>query len=719
VFDQRIKSVLVILGCAATVMVVRSARLQIAGGAVSRQTLQQTRPEKVRILSPVRGKITDRHGTVLARHVACWDICIHYGVIADEAEYRDRLVRKEIRRRAITGRPTPEQQAEARRTVDAEIRRTWDELAKLDAAMSGSTSNRLDERRARVRQRVERMKWWHGLLTEREQELGEENAFHPVVRGLDRLAMSEATASVGGFAWVEIRSRARRAYEDAEPFAHVLGRLGRVGAKDIRPDADPNYGDELAAYRDGDLIGRSGAEALFEQRLRGRRGRIIERPDGEVSRLDPQSGHDVALSLDAGLQRAIYARLREAVEEINRNSPHQGRYQPCPGAAAVLLYMPPHRPGTPPRRDAIALVSYPAYDPATYGDDYRSLVRETWTLPLLSRAIAQPYPPGSTVKPAVLAAALTAGVTTPGRQIPCTGTFGTQNPRRCWIAFQHMPQHRDLPSLDAEMSLAQSCNTYYYTVGSALGTDALCAWYGKFGFGRGVHSGHVPSAGGSALNLAIGQGKVDATPLQVANLMATVATGEYVPVSLALGEDVNPRVGASTRLDVADEHWSVIRRGLWHVVNGERGTATDTARLDSEDYELYGKTGTAQSWARAVEYEFHYETADGHRRSVIATDEYTALQKVSSENASGLTPGGASRTYPRKPPPTHAWFVGYLQPRGGASNDTPHVALAVILEYAGSGSRQAAPVAKSIAELVLNRGRAYLTGQAPAHREGR
>jgi cell division protein FtsI/penicillin-binding protein 2 len=200
-------------------------------------------------------------------------------------------------------------------------------------------------------------------------------------------------------------------------------------------------------------------------------------------------------------------------------------------------------------------------------------------------------------------------------------------------------------------------------MGEALGPQRLCRWLRLFGLGGPPGTGLIEEACGvvhpaNTRMLAIGQGRVTATPLQAANLAATVATGYWAPARLVAGGAVGDAAPArNTRLPVEPRHWAVVREGVYAVVNdGRLGSAYKHARLDDAGYVLCGKTGSAEK---------------------------------------------------SKDLPTHAWFIGYVQRRraGARAGDPgpggPLFALAVLVEYGGSGGAVAGPLAREIARGAL------------------
>lgn len=213
-------------------------------------------------------------------------------------------------------------------------------------------------------------------------------------------------------------------------------------------------------------------------------------------------------------------------------------------------------------------------------------------------------------------------------------------------------------------ALQKSCNVFFYHTGESLGTAALASWFPRFGFSRLNGTGlpeeqsrpyRAPSTAGAARHTAIGQYPLTATPLQVANMIATIATGEYRPVVL-WSNDPRPRPPAE-RLPVSEAHLRIVREGLYDVVNEQGGTAFRHVNLsDVADFVLLGKTGSAETG---------------------------------------------------RPLPTHAWFVGYLNHRGrplsSATDCEASVAIAVVIELAGHGGEKAAPVAGEMLRAYLQR----------------
>ncbi len=232
--------------------------------------------------------------------------------------------------------------------------------------------------------------------------------------------------------------------------------------------------------------------------------------------------------------------------------------------------------------------------------------------------------------------------------------------------------------------------------------------------------GRLPPPGdnskGTARYLGIGQGAFDVTPLQAANMAATIAAGEYRPVTLEL-DDPDPQ--PAVQLPVRQEVWRIIREGMYEAVNRQGGTAFGDARgtLSDPRYVLLGKTGSAEvPSGRIIERLYVCHLPDGRVQEIAAPDANTARAKADcpprDRNQVKIVPADrAIRRYPPDPPEpyTHAWFVGYLAPQGrylaSLSDEQGCVAVAVVIEYSGHGGDVAAPVARDMLRSFLLRNR--------------
>ena len=452
---------------------------------------------------------------------------------------------------------------------------------------------------------------------------------------------------------IDIQVQRLRNYIQSGLAAHLLGYIGEVNTKELQQE-------KYADCRAGDLIGKFGIEKSLEAHLRGERGgRQVEvNANGQVVKvlktLPARNGHDVFLTIDS--------RLQQRAEELLVDK----------AGAAVAL--------DPNSGEILALASSPAFD---QNDFITGLSTEKWRAlienphrPLNNKAIQGEYPPASTYKIITAMAGLQEGVIDENETIFCPGhyRFGRRN-YRCWRRGGH-------GSVDLNKAIAESCDVYFYQVGQRLGIDRL-AWYAKaagLGAATGIELDHeskglIPTAAwkkkrtgiawqpGETLSVAIGQGFNLVTPLQMAVFTAAVANGgvRHRPtlVKRVVTWDGHTLIRSSPRvvgrLPVSADTLALSKKGMWEVVQGERGTAR-IARL--KNTEISGKTGTAQ----VVSREKIEESEDGAN-----IHEYK----------------------------DHAWFVAY------APSDDPRLAIAVIVEHGEHGSSAAAPVARELIKTYL------------------
>lgn len=380
-----------------------------------------------------------------------------------------------------------------------------------------------------------------------------------------------------------------RHYPTDELAAHLVGYVGEVTREQL--DQEPFRG-----LKSGTLVGQSGVERAYNALLTGRDGerRVIVNSIGReietVGETEPVEGRRLQLTIDYDLQRAA----ERAFRALGYN-----------GAAVVL---------EPRSGEVLALVSLPAYDPNAFAV---GIDRATWNAlntdrfrPLQNRALQGRYSPGSVFKIVMAIAALEEGIITPDFKVTCRGaaTFYGR-PFLCHKKGGH-------GVVNLSRALEQSCNVYFYTLGSLLRIDTIHKWATALGLGvrTGIDLPHeleglVPSSAwklartgerwypGETISVAIGQGPVWVTPLSLAVMIATVANGGTRPTPHVLKavdqgagwEPVTPP-GPQSVVSMKPETIEAVRRGLWLAVNGA-GTA-GRARIPGRD--VAGKTGTAQ-----------------------------------------------------------------------------------------------------------------------------
>jgi len=448
---------------------------------------------------------------------------------------------------------------------------------------------------------------------------------------------------------VTLRIRPRRSYLLNSMAAHLLGYMGEIGPKQLKAQKEKGYGM-------GDEIGQFGLERRWEELLRGRTGGQQVEVDalGRRVRVLHESkdvpGHSVFLTLDRDLQETAYEALQGkegAIVALEVNS------------GAILT-----------------LVSTPAFDPNIFargvtGEEWRALGQDRMH-PLNNRAIQGQYPPGSTFKIVLAIAALEEKVIDPETPLQCHGSMAFGNRVfRDWKKQGH-------GAVDLHKGIVQSCDVYFYQLGQRIGIDRIAKYARALGLGEktgiALHDekpGLIPDTEwkmrrfgqpwfpGETPSASIGQGYVNVTPLQMANLMATVANGgtRYRPWFVRRVESLD---GTLIReygpekirsLELKENTLKHVRGALADAVNSGSGTG---GHAKSNMVAIAGKTGTAQVAEMRGAY-------------------------VKSEQLSYLIRD-------------HAWFVAY------APAENPVIAIAALVEHGGHGGTAAAPMAKKVIE---------------------
>lgn len=695
-FERRLRLILILMLAPAVAVIARLVQLQIIEGAQYQATAEAMLVKPMRLYPCLRGEIIDCEGSRLAYDAESWNICVHYGILSRDEDHLRAMARNRLKARGVPR--TGDNIAEEMDRLEGEINQSWAAIARI----SGRSLEQLDAIREERLRQVQRIK---ALVARRrgiDTVVYEELTSHPIVQGLSHAERVEAKVQLAEYPWVEVLVSHARRYEGGEAMGHLFGTLNEVGEEDQKRDA--GNPDPLSRYLLGDLIGRTGLERLGETWLRGRRGCEQEDLRGKptMDPVAPVNGQNMRLSLNLRLQQYCYYRLQAAIEE----------HPPSTGAAAVLLDIPTRR--------VLALVSVPAFDPNLPETERHKLPqKDPLRKPHVFRAVQKPYPPGSTVKPMVLASALAEGKVGPGTTYGCAGHLlpGQPDRWRCEARWGH-------GTVDPIMAIQKSCNVFFYHVGENMGLPALRRWYDLFGLGRESGIGLVEESPGTltpvekgmgagpARQAAIGQGQVGITPLQAANMIATVASGVWKPVTI-WPDDPRPRP-TGYKLPIPAAHWRLVREGMYKVVNEQGGTAYGPLRAKlsgAEEFVLLGKTGSAE--APALEWLYRCRFPDGREQTIKAPSFRELLDRY---------PDGQKPEYLGQEPaaeyPTHGWFVGYLTTRGKylepAGDGEVDVAIAVIIEYAGHGGAVAAPVARDIIQAMITLHRGGRIETAPA-----
>ncbi len=663
-------------------------------------------------LFPLRGRILDRNGILLVSDEPAYDVTIHYGVLSMDPDYLNVLARRVRREPALRDLPAAEATRRSRELVRERIAAMWVQLSRA----SGVPTAELRARRDEICRRVEALRTylWRARANRGFDEppedvrLAEDQMRHSVLRDVSPQVRAAIDMQVDEAGLLRIEPSVRREARDISPVCHLIGRMGEVSAKQM--EQDPVRDDERRRYLPGEPVGVSGVERAAEQMLRGERGMRQKDLDGRVlQQTDARDGRDIRLTIDLALQKQLSEILSQAVTA----------HPPSTGASCAVIDVR--------TREVLALASVPGFEPGAYNEKYNTLRDDTRGRPLLFRAVSEEYPPGSILKPLALLAGISSGVINPAAKVECRGRlFDNVDAWFCWTQWREMPPHGPMNAVEA---IQHSCNIYFYTLGQRVGADRLMDFYrlvlrGPGGGTDGIslveeRRGYMPtdaelkSRRGSGFqvtdgrNYALGQGEIQVTPLQAANLYATLASGVYRDPTLVRDDGRARPAFALPGVSAAD--LALVREGLYRCVNVAGGTAYEGARMD--DMVVCGKTGSAQAVSRVSEWKYTYEARDGRTEEVIA--------RTPEEAQARLDPGQTwelrSRRVAERWPPvetgrgkdrTHAWFAGF------APREDPRIAVALVIEYGGSGGKVAAPVGRRVWELLMDSPGGYLPRDA-------
>ena len=402
------------------------------------------------------------------------------------------------------------------------------------------------------------------------------------------------------FPGVDVVPYLTRAYPYGADFAHLVGYVGRIDAADAQKlDAD--------LYAGTTHIGKTGIERTYEDELHGTPGyeqievNVDKRPLRTIRRVAPTPGKNLYLTIDARLQRTAAAAFG-------------GR-----AGAAVAI--------DPRNGQVLALVSMPSFDPNLFVNgigraDYAALLDDA-DKPLLNRAIAGGFTPGSTIKPYLGLGGLELGLRKPDDTVLSTGEFFIPGQSRGYRDDTRYGQGR----VDLREAIARSVNTYFYSLALDMGIDRFSAWMAHFGFGKptgidlpGEVSGVLPSRAwkrgrfnqpfypGETVIAGIGQGYWVITPIQLASALATLCMRGVRNAPHLLRATQNglnaPRERAATAPAApsflhAPQDFDPVLAGMIDVVNDASGTAHGLG--DGFPYTIAGKTGTAERYSRTDE----------------------------------------------------------------------------------------------------------------------
>jgi penicillin-binding protein 2 len=449
--------------------------------------------------------------------------------------------------------------------------------------------------------------------------------------------------------------RPRRSYDYGQLASHLIGYLGEIDEDELRQSGS-------TSYRMGDLVGKYGVEYCWESDLKGvDGGRQIEvdavgREIKHLRSVEPFPGNNLILTIDLDVQKVAEEAFRDKNGALIAMDPKCGRI--------------------------LAMVSKPSFDPDVFAgsispDEWKSLIENPHS-PLQNKGIQGQYPPGSVFKIITAIAGLETGLINPNTKLTCRGIYPYGNRNfRCWREEGH-------GTIDLHRAIVESCDIYFYQVGLKVGVDEIARYASEFGLGRptGISlphekSGIVPSTlwkkkrlgvpwySGETLSLAVGQGYISATPLQILELISAIANGGklYLPQVVERVEDVYrntlreyPPVEVG-KVNISEKTLHFIQEALMGVVHDPRGTGWACAL---KDVKVAGKTGTAQ----VIRIPQDFKKEDIERLPLKYKD--------------------------------HAWFVAY------APFEDPIISMVVLVEHGGSGGAAAAPIARKVIEKYLS-----------------
>ena len=432
-----------------------------------------------------------------------------------------------------------------------------------------------------------------------------------------------------------------RSYPTGPSVAHLIGYVGPATAEEYERDRNP------LLITPGFKIGKDGLEKHFEEHLRGVPGarRVVATASGRIVKdlglREDVPGETLHLTINGPLQDFAARRIGLESAAVTVIDCHTG--------------------------EILALVSMPAFDPNRFvggiGRIEWKMLNEDDHIPLLNKALRGLYPPGSTMKPMATLALQMHGVS-PDERINCGGGLR--------LGSRYFRCDAVHGSMDMRSAIEHSCNTYFWTMANRVGYDAIAPMARQLGLGQqfdlplsAQRYGTIPDAawkmkrykqawtGADSLNASIGQGYVSVSPLQLAVMVARIASGRNLQPSVVLGQIKQP----GPALTFTPEQLSVAHDGMFRVVNGS-GTARGS-QLKLGDIRMAGKTGTAQV------------------RALVARG------------------GGGAWKFR-----DHSLFVCY------APADAPRYAMSVVVEHGTQGARAAAPIARDVMTFLFDPGKA-------------
>lgn len=656
--------------------------------------------------------------TVLAGDILRYDVAVYYPAIESPADDAWITVKAKPRLNKADRRNKARLEEEKQKVIE-ENEYLWTRLAALTnrplneltearqrerdrvQRIKESVNRRHRERQAEAERREEEAlahaaTFWNGLCLRVQRAFSEppsrnrgprliteELEYCTVITDISEDMKLEIESNPEKFPYTRVLVHTRRTYPEGELAAHLIGARKPLTDEQLQKRKQRFHQGDPQDYRVGDPCGLFGLERYYDLTLKGVRARrlIVKNLREEIieTRMvrEPRHGRDLVLTLDSELQRHAEQLLDKALKRVTL----QGSTDPeashgihtdatCPQGGCIVamdIYT----------GAILVAAAAPRYDLNLYvtpdtelWDDVISDKRS----PLFSRVNEMALPPGSVFKVISAVAAIESGKMPPEETFFCRGYLDRPDKQRC-MQFRHFHVgHNEVTLTDA---LCRSCNVYFYTAARRMGPQYLVDWARKFGIGQptGIDlpaesAGHLPAPDEASmavgqnrrwkpvdtLELAIGQSKLEVTPLQMVRAVAAIANGGHlvvphlaanvgVPAAIDT-ESSRPVLASAEGRQISGLHpgtLDYVREGMIKVVNDSRGTGYKTVRMKAVT--IAGKTGTAET--------------------------------------SGID---------------HAWFVGY------APAERPRIAFVVVLEHGGGGGKVAGPVAHDFVQALLERG---------------
>lgn len=657
---------------------------------------------------------------------------------------------------AIVGNETPEQIDDVRREIVQRVemrkRYIWWRNYEQTAARSERENSSSWYRRFLLDSAPD-----ESTIDKFEVEVGEETSPHMILHNISSEVQGRLAREQERFFCLSLVPSKYREYRFGRVGCNILGYLGSARPDEVNfgaglsdsqlqqywsaqagwfwtADLLEHYGlsafQELRKYWPTDQAGRAGIEALCEHTLRGTRGKIdrVAGTDSVVDQIDAVPGRNVTLSIDVLLQQDIENEfVKTRVHRVKETGAMiETRYNQH-GAAVVVKVD---------SGEVLALVSNPGYDPKDLQTQYTELAADELNQPLLDRATEMDVVPGSTVKPIVGSGAITDGIMTSQDKIQCRGELmidGRPQPYgHCWIWAACRAQGLRVSHstagdgnigpddmLTISDGLKDSCNVVFETIALRMGMERLSKWFDRFGLGRPTGIGieenpgliYHPTDANRILaqtqtwSAGIGEGHIQATPIQMANIAATIARNGIWMRPRLVGDDdagrFTTRPSVATGPDAVDLHLSpdalqAVQKGMREVCtpNGtgsqilpekiERGPGDPPLDQDPLLHiAIAGKTGSAQTQQLMTLIERDAGGKIIGYRQVHFGDPGTEGWYLRPSSVPDSDPHPERHL-------AHGWFIGY------APADHPQIAFCVFVEYGEAGGRVAGAIAHDL-----------------------